>query len=187
MTSPGTRRPGVTCTPAIAPNRLARAPQGELACLHEANGPAAPRSAACPGGCVALAAATSALAARQVVLGSADFAPNGTGFGTSHPRRIYNGGDANGSAFDIHWYRWGGHTRLEWASSRCSNQLAATTGCQCSQGFTASRGDAAIPAARWPTPGCTSAARPVRADRSAERTCGAVHIHCARGTPDPLV
>lgn len=61
-------------------------------------------------GCVGLAAATSALAARQVVLGSADFAPNGTGFGTSHPRRIYNGGDANGSVFDIHWYRWGGHT-----------------------------------------------------------------------------
>ena len=61
-------------------------------------------------GCMVLATAATALATRRVVLGSADFAPNGTGFGTSHPRQIYNGGDANGSVSHIHWYSWGGHT-----------------------------------------------------------------------------
>jgi hypothetical protein len=43
----------------------------------------------------------------QVVLGSADFAPNGHGFGTAHPSRIYNGGDSNGLVRKIHWQDWG--------------------------------------------------------------------------------
>jgi hypothetical protein len=41
------------------------------------------------------------------VLGSAAFAPNGTGFGTSKPRTIFNGGVPSGLANRIHWRHWG--------------------------------------------------------------------------------
>jgi hypothetical protein len=57
------------------------------------------------------ALATTAVARPRVVLGSRSYAaPNGTGWGTSRPREIYNGGDANGTVFNIHWSSWGGPT-----------------------------------------------------------------------------
>jgi hypothetical protein len=42
----------------------------------------------------------------KVVLGSKRFAPNGKGFGTAHPRTIYNGGDLSGLVRKIHWHHW---------------------------------------------------------------------------------
>ena len=44
---------------------------------------------------------------RRVVLGSREFAPNGWGFGTAHPKRIFNGGVPSGLVHDIKWKRWG--------------------------------------------------------------------------------
>jgi hypothetical protein len=41
------------------------------------------------------------------VLGLKRFAPNGDGFGTVKPRRIFNGGDASGLIKRIHWHHWG--------------------------------------------------------------------------------
>lgn len=41
------------------------------------------------------------------VLGSANFAPNGEGFGTSKPRTIFNGGVPSGLVTQIRWRRWG--------------------------------------------------------------------------------
>jgi hypothetical protein len=40
------------------------------------------------------------------VLGSSAFAPQGDGFGTAHPRRIFNGGDPSGTVTSIHWTGW---------------------------------------------------------------------------------
>jgi hypothetical protein len=34
--------------------------------------------------------------------------PSGHGWGSPHPRFIYNGGDASGSISDVHWSEWGG-------------------------------------------------------------------------------
>jgi hypothetical protein len=48
-----------------------------------------------------------ALLAATVVLGSSAFAPNGDGFGSAHPHRIFNGGDPNGMVSSIHWTGWG--------------------------------------------------------------------------------
>ena len=45
--------------------------------------------------------------AATVVLGASAFAPNGDGFGTAHPRQIFNGGDPNGTVSSIHWTGWG--------------------------------------------------------------------------------
>ena len=42
-----------------------------------------------------------------VVLGSKNFAPNGIGWGTAHPRVIFNGGDPNGKAIHLTWRSWG--------------------------------------------------------------------------------
>ena len=45
---------------------------------------------------------------RVPVLGDKAFAePNGHGFGSAHPRSIYNGGDASGLVEDISWQDWG--------------------------------------------------------------------------------
>lgn len=61
------------------------------------------------------------------VLGSKRFAPNGQGFGTVRPRRIFNGGDASGLIKRIHWRHWGrdvAATRgrsMDWVSVRSSS------------------------------------------------------------------
>jgi hypothetical protein len=58
-----------------------------------------------------VAAAGSAAASRRVVLGSASFAaPNGSGWGSAHPRTIFNGGDPSGLVTDVRWRGWGGRT-----------------------------------------------------------------------------
>jgi hypothetical protein len=49
-----------------------------------------------------------ALLATAAVLGASAFAPHGGGFGTAHPRRIFNGGDPSGLVSSIHWTGWGG-------------------------------------------------------------------------------
>lgn len=53
----------------------------------------------------------SAVARKRVVLGSSSSPDRySKGFGSAHPREIYNGGDASGSVFDIRWSSWGGRT-----------------------------------------------------------------------------
>lgn len=48
-----------------------------------------------------------------VVLGSAEFAtPDGEGWGTSKPTKIFNGGDPSGLVSHIHWDSWGGATAI---------------------------------------------------------------------------
>jgi hypothetical protein len=64
-------------------------------------------------GAAAIATANAArpqpLTAHQVVpvLGAKAFAPGGSGFGTAHPKRIDNGGDPSGIAFQLTWTAWG--------------------------------------------------------------------------------
>jgi hypothetical protein len=56
-------------------------------------------------------AVDKAVAQERVVLGSSSYpGPNSSGFGSAHPRVIYNGGDLSGSVGDIHWSGWGGRT-----------------------------------------------------------------------------
>ena len=57
----------------------------------------------------AIAAAPGASGAGGVVLGSRAFAlPDGSGWGTARPSKIFNGGDPSGLVSDIHWRSWGG-------------------------------------------------------------------------------
>lgn len=49
----------------------------------------------------------SSLAAPVVLGGEVYGAPTGQGWGTAHPRFIYNGGDASGSISNVHWSSWG--------------------------------------------------------------------------------
>ena len=53
------------------------------------------------------ASSTSSTTAGEVVLGSKHFVRYGIGWGTAHPRVIFNGGDPNGKAFNIRWNGWG--------------------------------------------------------------------------------
>lgn len=47
--------------------------------------------------------------AGQPVLGGVVYgAPTGHGWGSPHPKFIYNGGDASGSISEVHWSAWGG-------------------------------------------------------------------------------
>ena len=52
----------------------------------------------------------------DVVLGSTRFyglpPGNAVGWGTAHPRRIFNGGDPSGMAWRISWKRWGTYTAI---------------------------------------------------------------------------
>src|SRR5438270_557935 len=58
-------------------------------------------------------AAFSAGGANTVVLGSATFAgTGGEGWGTSHPAKVYNGGDPSGLVKEIQWTSWGGKTAI---------------------------------------------------------------------------
>jgi hypothetical protein len=59
---------------------------------------------------VAVAAGTTASARGRIVLGDHAFAPSGGGFGTAHPRSIFNGGDPSGLIERIHWHHWGNKT-----------------------------------------------------------------------------
>ena len=55
-----------------------------------------------------LSSAMPAIASANVVLGAAAFAPNGSGWGTSEPTEIFNGGDPSGLITDVRWSSWGG-------------------------------------------------------------------------------
>jgi hypothetical protein len=58
----------------------------------------------------ALALALSAWAPSSgstVVLGRKGQLPHGIGWGTAHPRTIFNGGDPNGRAWALRWTDWG--------------------------------------------------------------------------------
>jgi len=48
-------------------------------------------------------------AASSVVLGGVIYGGSlGDGWGTAHPKRIFNGGDLSGLIADVHWSSWGG-------------------------------------------------------------------------------
>lgn len=58
-----------------------------------------------------LAFATSALAANNtVILGKKNLLRSGVGWGTAHPRLIFNGGDPSGKAWHLTWRDWGAET-----------------------------------------------------------------------------
>jgi hypothetical protein len=59
-----------------------------------------------------MASASNALAG--IVLGGKAFAPNGEGWGTERPRRIFNGGDPSGLITNVHWSTWGGRVAFGW-------------------------------------------------------------------------
>ena len=46
----------------------------------------------------------------SIVLGAKHRLLYGVGWGTAHPRRIFNGGDPSGEAFDLTWRSWGNST-----------------------------------------------------------------------------
>jgi hypothetical protein len=49
----------------------------------------------------------------SVVLGSAAFAtPDGEGWGSARPARVFNGGDPSGLVTEIHWTSWGSSTAV---------------------------------------------------------------------------
>lgn len=53
------------------------------------------------------------LAQTTPVLGSAAFAkPDGEGWGSARPRRVYNGGDPSGLVTEIQWTSWGSDTAI---------------------------------------------------------------------------
>lgn len=57
-----------------------------------------------------LAPGVDATAPVRVVLGAKAFAPQGNGFGTVKPRKIFNGGDPSGLVSNITWSHWGSAT-----------------------------------------------------------------------------
>ena len=61
---------------------------------------------------VALVVVASLGTSSPVVLGVKHRLLYGVGWGTAHPRRIFNGGDPSGEAFDLAWKRWGGSTTV---------------------------------------------------------------------------
>jgi hypothetical protein len=64
---------------------------------------------------IALCAAVPALASAKLVIGSKKYAaPVGQGWGTTEPRKLFNGGDPAGDLEHIHWRSWGGSTAIGW-------------------------------------------------------------------------
>lgn len=58
-------------------------------------------------------ASSAAGGSGSVVLGSAEFAkPDGEGWGSAQPARVYNGGDPSGLVTEIHWTSWGSSTAI---------------------------------------------------------------------------
>jgi hypothetical protein len=51
----------------------------------------------------------------KLVLGGKEFAaPNGEGWGTERPSRIFNGGDLSGLITQVRWTSWGGTLAIGW-------------------------------------------------------------------------
>jgi hypothetical protein len=60
-------------------------------------------------------AAVPASADAKLVLGSKKYqAPNGRGWGTAEPKKLFNGGVPSGLIDHIHWESWGGSTAIGW-------------------------------------------------------------------------
>ena len=57
-----------------------------------------------------LGTASTAAAGNAPVLGKKGLMPYGTGWGTAHPREIFNGGAPSGSVSRIRWRHWGAAT-----------------------------------------------------------------------------
>jgi hypothetical protein len=51
--------------------------------------------------------AVGATTTSKIVLGATAFAPNGAGFATVKPKRIFNGGDPSGLVSNLTWTHWG--------------------------------------------------------------------------------
>jgi hypothetical protein len=67
----------------------------------------------CMLGAAGSAAPSFGSAGSNVVLGSAAFAgPNGEGWGTTKPARIFNGGDPSGLVTHIQWASWGARSAI---------------------------------------------------------------------------
>jgi hypothetical protein len=58
----------------------------------------------------AVGAGVAAAAPSTPVLGNRAFAPQGGGFGTAHPKAIFNGDDESGYVGHITWHHWGAAT-----------------------------------------------------------------------------
>jgi hypothetical protein len=56
---------------------------------------------------LAVLAALAFGSSSHVVLGKKGILNGGVGWGTAHPRTIFNGGDPNGRAWDLRWTDWG--------------------------------------------------------------------------------
>jgi len=52
-------------------------------------------------------AGASVAGQRPVVLGKKGLLVHGIGWGTAHPRLVFNGGDPSGRAFGLRWTGWG--------------------------------------------------------------------------------
>jgi hypothetical protein len=75
---------------------------------------------AAPGGSVSLTGLSTAAAARMVpVLGSKHYEPGpyDRGFGTAHPKRVFNGGDPSGLITHITWKHWGSTRADGWGKN----------------------------------------------------------------------
>jgi hypothetical protein len=48
----------------------------------------------------------------RVVLGAHGLVRYGAGWGSPHPSKISNGGDASGLAYQLHWRTWGGTSAI---------------------------------------------------------------------------
>jgi len=91
-----------------SPASIPRAPAGRrrsLGCIQASTGFSS-----------ALSASKYVCAARRggVVLGAADVAVNGSGWGTAHPATIFNGGDPSGLVTRIRWSHWGSGVATGW-------------------------------------------------------------------------
>ena len=58
-------------------------------------------------GVALISLATAATTGQQVVLGKKHLTYAGFGWGTAHPRAIFNGGDPSGHAWHLTWRNWG--------------------------------------------------------------------------------
>jgi hypothetical protein len=70
--------------------------------------------AAGSGEAIAMTAGSAASSHAVPVLGSKKFdtMPDAVGYGTAHPKRIFNGGDPSGDAYHLRWATWGAATSL---------------------------------------------------------------------------
>jgi len=66
--------------------------------------------AALVGAAALLSPVAGASVPAKIALGAKAFAPMGTGFGTTKPKEIFNGGDPSGLVQNISWKHWGSAT-----------------------------------------------------------------------------